>query len=104
MGNISLLALMMKLNHLTSLQQTNANPTFITAGPALLVAKNMISSDENLEPANIIIDVIQVSHHHTLVVHHVVQHGQPIAQLCPGLVELSQGSRFRQGTSCQSLT
>lgn len=36
MRNISLLVRMMKLNALASLQQTNANPTSIITGPALL--------------------------------------------------------------------
>ncbi len=59
----------------------------------------LVISDVDLEFADVVVDVIQVSHHHSLVLHHVVQHGQPVGELCPGLVELSQSCRFRLGTS-----
>lgn len=58
-----------------------------------------VSMDEDLEFADVIVDVVQVGHHHALVLHHFVQHGQPVRQLGPGLVELSQRRRFRHGTS-----
>lgn len=37
----------------------------------------------NLELANIFIDVIQIRHDDALVLHHVVQHGQPVSELRP---------------------
>lgn len=58
--------------------------------------------EADLEPDDVVVDVVHVSHNHTLVLHHVIQHGQPIGELSPGLVELSQRRRFRQGTSRQT--
>lgn len=86
---------------LSHLAFTTLNPTFITAAPPVLI---WLKAKFNLELPDVVVDVVQVGHHHTLVVHHVVQQGQPIAQLGPGLIKLSQRSRFRKGTSCQSLS
>lgn len=61
-----------------------------------------VHSNTDLELVDVFVDVLQVSHHNTLVLHHVIQHGQPIGELRPRLVELSQRRRFRLGTSRQT--
>lgn len=56
----------------------------------------------DLELADVVVDVVQVTYHHSFVLHHVIQHGQPVDELGPGLVELSQPRGFRQGRSSQT--
>lgn len=81
------------------------SPVNVGSSVSFCSALNRVNSEvrgPDLELPYHVVDVVEVSHHYPLVLYHVIHHGQPVSELSPGLVELSQCCVFRLGTSCQT--